>query len=164
MLLLFYVTTYSYTDHLKPANRLYRQQCPRDTSGEVNIYSYYKWYAKNGSHKLMAHSSMHCTYRPRKIPSCKPDYYWLQLLVVILYSRLSTTSLCCQEVPCNLNTSGLPEAEPQIDGFILIYCTYKALKNSILYVSVLDIAFVLLDNCIGPEWICICPNQILYLS
>ena len=35
---------------------------------EVTIYSYYNWYAKNGSHKLTVGFLMNCTYKVRKSP------------------------------------------------------------------------------------------------
>ena len=32
------------------------------------MYSYHKWYTKNGSHKMTAGFYMNCTYKVRKTP------------------------------------------------------------------------------------------------
>ena len=40
---------------------------------EVTKQSYYKWYGKNGSHKLTAGFSLYCTYQVRKYISYSPE-------------------------------------------------------------------------------------------
>jgi len=77
---------------------------------EVTMYSYHKWYAKNGSHILTANFQVNCTYKLRK-KFFNPGYYRLLFIMVSMYSTLITPMFCCNRLPCILTTSCMPKTE-----------------------------------------------------
>ena len=46
---------YKYTVHVKLGKIIHRKRCVHSPTVEVTLYSYYKYYAKNRSHKLTVH-------------------------------------------------------------------------------------------------------------
>ena len=91
----------------------YRKPCPWAAKVDVTIYSYYKWYAKSGSHKLMANFLVYRTYCVIKNPfNDKQAYYRLKLLGWLLRAYVDRIyhALLPQVVSQKLN--------PQIMAFI----------------------------------------------
>ena len=50
------VLRYFLNVHINQGKIFYRKRCLWATTVDITIYSYSKWYAKNGSHKLTAYS------------------------------------------------------------------------------------------------------------